>query len=280
LKPPAFTYHRPTTVTEALRTLAEVGPDGKVLAGGQSLVPVLNMRLAAPGHLVDINRLEELSYVRVSDSEVRVGALARHADTERDEAAFAAIPLLRQATAHVAHPAIRNRGTTVGSLAHADPAAELPAVLSLLAGSVVLASSSGRRTVGADDFFIGPLESAVRPDELAVEAVFPRPPARTGTAWLEISRRRGDYALCGVGALVTLDEDRRVVAARACFISVGPTPVLVDLTDAADWAEAGALAAAALDPEDDIHATAAYRRHLVRVLTARACARAAEAVHE
>jgi carbon-monoxide dehydrogenase medium subunit len=278
LKPPTFTYHRPTTVAETLRVLGEVGPDGKVLAGGQSLVPVLNMRLAAPGHLVDINRLSELSYVRTDADAVRVGALARHADTERDEAAFAAVPLLRQATAHVAHPAIRNRGTTVGSLAHGDPAAELPAVLSVLGGHVVLASAAGRREVAAGEFFVGPLESAVRPDELAVEAVFPRLPERTGTAWLEVSRRRGDYALCGVGAVVTLDASGRVASARASFISVGPTPVLVDLTGAADWTEAGELAAAAVDPEDDIHATAAYRRHLVRVLTARACAFAVQEV--
>jgi len=287
LKPPAFTYHRPTTVDEALRTLAEVGSDGKVLAGGQSLVPVLNMRLAAPGHLVDINKLAELSYLRVDDQAVRVGALARHADTERHVAAAAAVPLLREATTHVAHPAIRNRGTTVGSLAHADPAAEVPAVLTLLGGSVTLASAAGRRSVPAAEFFLGPLESAVQPGELAVEALFPRPPERTGTAWLELSRRRGDYALCGVGALVTLDEDRRVTAARAAYISVGPTPVLVDLTDPVstlDWTAAGALAQAAVEPDEDIHATADYRRHLIGVLTERAGRAAADhargAVHD
>jgi carbon-monoxide dehydrogenase medium subunit len=279
MKPPAFAYHRPATVAEALTVLAEVGADGKVLAGGQSLVPVLNMRLAAPGHLVDINRLAELAYVRCEPGAVRVGALARHAAVERDAAAFAALPLLRQATAHVAHPAIRNRGTTVGSLAHADPAAELPAVLTLLRGTVTVASTSGTRDIAAGDFFVGPLESAVRPGELALAASFPVPPARSGTAWVEVSRRRGDYAVCGVGALVTLDEDGRVAAARAAYVSVGPTPVAVELTDAvagqpagtADWAAAGALAAARVEPEDDIHATAAYRRHLVAVLTARAC---------
>src|SRR2546421_3015830 len=278
MKPPAFRYHRPATVGDALAVLAEVGSDGKVLAGGQSLVPVLNMRLAAPGHLVDINRLRDLAYVRVAPGAVRVGALARHAEVERDAAAFEALPLLRQATENVAHPAIRNRGTTVGSLAHADPAAELPAVLALLAGSVTLASARGRREVPAAEFFVGPLESSVRPGELAVEATFPAPPPGTGTAWLEISRRRGDYAVCGAGVLVTLDGDRRVTAARAAYVSVGPTPVVVDLTDAvagrpadaADWSAAGALASSTVRPEDDIHASAAYRRHLVSVLTARA----------
>ncbi len=282
MKPPAFTYHRPATVADALTVLAEVGRDGKVLAGGQSLVPVLNMRLAAPGHLVDVNRLGDLAYIRCEPAAVRVGALARHAAVERDAAAYAALPLLRQATVHVAHPAIRNRGTTVGSLVHADPAAELPAVLTLLSGSVVLASASGRRTVPAAEFFVGPLESALRPGELAVEALFPVPPPHTGTAWLEVSRRRGDYAVCGVGVLVTLDASRRIAAARAAYVSVGPTPVAVDLTeavagqpaDAADWTAAGALAAARVRPEDDIHATAGYRRQLVAVLTARAAASA------
>jgi carbon-monoxide dehydrogenase medium subunit len=287
MKPPAFTYHRPATVEDALAVLDRVGSDGKVLAGGQSLVPVLNMRLAAPGHLVDINRLAALSYVRCDADAVRVGALARHAAVERDAAAFTALPLLRQATAHVAHPAIRNRGTTVGSLTHADPAAELPAALALLGGTVSLASVDGRRSVPAADFFLGPLESAVRPGELAVEATFPLPPPGTGSAWVEVSRRRGDYAVCGVGVLVTLD-DGRIVRARAAYVSVGPTPVPVELTDAvvgqvwdaADWAAAGALAAGAVSPEDDVHATAGYRRHLVAVLTARACRKAATAAME
>jgi carbon-monoxide dehydrogenase medium subunit len=279
MKPPAFTYHRPASVEDALAVLTEAGAKGKVLAGGQSLVPMLNMRLAAPGHLIDINRLETLSYVRhdASANAIRIGALARHAAVERDDGAYAVVPLLRQATANIAHPAIRNRGTSVGSLVHADPAAELPAVLSLLNGEITLAGQGGRRTVTAADFFTGPLESAIRPGELAVEAVFPVPPARTGSAWLEVSRRRGDYAVCGVGVLVTLDDGGRVSRARAAYVSVGPTPVTVDLTDAvagqvwdaADWAGAGALAAGAVDPEDDIHATGAYRRHLVGVLTAR-----------
>src|SRR5439155_1875700 len=178
---------------------------------------------------------------------------------------------------------IRNRGTTVGSLAHADRAAELPAVRALLAGSVTLATVSGRRDVPAAEFFVGPLESAVRPGELAVEATFPVPPPRTGTAWLEVSRRRGDYAVCGVGVLVTLDDDHHIERAKAAYVSVGPTPVCVDLTGAvggqpagsADWDAAGALAASAVHPDDDLHASAAYRRHLVRVLTARACREAA-----
>ena len=173
----------------------------------------------------------------------------------------------------------------VGSLVHADPAAELPAVLVLLGGTMELASAGNRpRRVAAADFFVGPLESALRPGELATAAHFPRPPAGSGSAWLELARRHGDYAVCGVGVLVALDQGLRVSSARAALISVGPVPVPVDLTDAlagqphdaADWAAAGRLAAAAVDPEDDIHASAAYRRHLAGVLTARA-ARAAAA---
>jgi carbon-monoxide dehydrogenase medium subunit len=285
MKPPAFVYHRPATVPEALAVLADVGHDGKVLAGGQSLVPLLNMRLAAPAHLVDVNWLAELDDVAVDDRHVRVGAIARHARVEHDRAATEAVPLLAQAIADIAHDTVRNRGTVVGSLVHADPAAELPAALVLLGGSMELASAGdGTRRVAAADFFLGPLESAVRPGELATAAVFPRPPAGTGSAWVELARRAGDYALCGVGALVALDQGLRIGSARAALISVGPAPVPVDLTDAlggqphdaADWAAAGRLAAAATEPEDDIHASAAYRRHLAGVLTARA-ARAAAA---
>jgi carbon-monoxide dehydrogenase medium subunit len=266
MKPAAFEYHRPATVAEALAVLAEVGHDGKVLAGGQSLVPLLNMRLAAPRHLVDVNWLAELDEVAVDHDAVRVGAIARHARVEHDPGAAEAVPLLRQAIEDIAHTTVRNRGTVVGSLVHADPAAELPAVLVLLGGSVELASAgNGPRRVAAADFFVGPLESALRPGELATAAVFPRPPAGSGGAWVELARRHGDYAVCGAGVLVRLDQGLRVASARAALISVGPVPVPVDLTDAlggqphdaADWAAAGRLAAAAVDHDDDIHATAA-----------------------
>jgi carbon-monoxide dehydrogenase medium subunit len=284
MKPPAFAYHRPETLPAALATLAEVGDEGKVLAGGQSLVPLLNMRLAAPHHLVDVNRLGELAYTTVVDGTVRVGALARHADVEHDAAAARALPLLRQALENVAHPTIRNRGTTVGSIVHADPAGEMPAVLTLLDGWVELASAAGSRSIPAKDFFLAPLESATRPGELATACVFPVPPAQTGSAWLELSRRHGDYAMCGLGVLITLDDDLRITRASAAYVSVGPTPVAVDLGDAlagrpfdaADWAAAGRLAQAAVDPEADIHATAAYRLHLTGVLTARATKAAAQ----
>ncbi|WP_053202326.1 FAD binding domain-containing protein [Jiangella muralis] len=283
MKPAGFTYHRPATVDDAVAVLAEVSPAGKVLAGGQSLVPLLNMRLAEPEHVVDINRLSELAYVRADGDAVRVGALARHADVERDAAAYAVLPLLRETLGYVAHPTIRNRGTTVGSIAHADPAGELTAVLALLGGTVTLRRAGGERTVAAADFFTGPMSTCADAGELVTSATFPVPEGRTGAVWTEVARRHGDYAVCGTGVVVTLDDDLRVAGARAAYVSMGPEPVLLDLTDAvagapfddADWPAAGRLAAGRLEPDDDIHATAAYRTRLAEVLTARALRAAA-----
>jgi carbon-monoxide dehydrogenase medium subunit len=243
VKPPPFTYHRPGSLQEALETLAELGPEAKVLAGGQSLVPLMSMRLATPRHLVDINHLPGLDTVEPTTDGVRVGALARHAHVERDHRAHAAAPLLRQALRHVAHPAIRNRGTVVGSLVHADPAAEMPAVLALLDGEVELMGPRGRRSVGAADFFVGPMESAVAADEVAVAARFRWPAGRTGSAFVELARRSGDYAMCGVAALVSVDVDGAITSARAALISVGPGPVLVTSTRRSAARAAGSTAA-------------------------------------
>lgn len=273
MKPPAFAYFRPESVAEALALLGTHGGDAKVLAGGQSLIPLLNLRLATPAALVDINRLAELAYVRVADGQVVIGALARHADVLADAAAAAAQPLIRQALRLVAHPVIRNRGTTVGSIVHADPAGEMTAVLAVLGGSVKVASVAGQRLVPAASFFLGPLEPDVGPDELAIEAIFPVLPARTGCGFAEVSRRHGDYAICGVAATVTLDEIGQVSLARAAYLSVSGTPLVLDLTKAcagAGIADAGEFAVTRIDPSSDIHATAAYRRHLAGVLTARA----------
>jgi aerobic carbon-monoxide dehydrogenase medium subunit len=265
-------------VTDALRTLAEIGPEGKVLAGGQSLVPLLSMRLAEPMHLVDINRLAGLQYVRQEDGQVLVGALARHAGVLSSPVALAAQPLLAKALRFVAHPAIRNRGTTVGSIVHADPAAEMPAVLALLGGTVRVATAADERLVEAADFFVGVLESDVQPGELATEVRFPVLAPGAGTGFTEVSRRRGDYAVCGVAALVTTSERQEIEQARAAYLSVGPRPRVLDLTEAVAGAPADrkslpaavAMARDLIHPEGDIHATAEYRRHLVGVLTERA----------
>jgi carbon-monoxide dehydrogenase medium subunit len=265
-------------VAEAVATLASIGPEGKVLAGGQSLVPLLNMRLATPSHLVDINKLTELAYISITGEHVAVGALARHADVLGDPAAVAAQPLLGMALRLVAHPVIRNRGTTVGSIVHADPAGEMTAVLALLDGSMLLTSAGGERCVQAEDFFLGPLESDIQPGELATEARFPLLAKSAGCAFAEVSRRHGDYAVCGVAAVVELDAGRGVRRARAAYLSVAGTPLVLDLTaacagvaEADGFAAAGRLAMEQVRPTSDIHATASYRRHLAGVLTERAC---------
>lgn len=283
MKPSPFAYHAPTSVDEAITTLAHLGEDGKVLAGGQSLIPMLNMRLAAPAALVDLARVDGLAEVRVDTDHVRVEARVTHECLRRDDRVAAAVPLLRQALEWVAHPVIRNRGTSVGSIAHADPAAELPAVLALLGGHMELVSATGSRTVAGGDFVLGPLEADVRPGELVVAAVFPRLAARTGTEFLELARRHGDYAMAGVAVRVTLDGERRITHAAAAFIGVGGTHVQVSLTDALlgqphdalDAQAAIELARTAIDPTDDIHATAGYRRHLAGVLLGRALETAA-----
>jgi xanthine dehydrogenase iron-sulfur cluster and FAD-binding subunit A len=217
-----------------------------------------------------------------------VGALARHTQVLEDPVAADAQPLLAKALRFVAHPAIRNRGTTVGSIVHADPAGEMTAVLAVLGGAVRLASQGGQRLVPASEFFLGPLESAAEPGELATEALFPVLPPGGGTAFAEVSRRHGDYALCGAAAVVQLGGDGRIEGARAAYLSVGPQPVVIDLTeavmglpaDAASFPAAAALARDRVSPQPDIHATADYRRHLAGVLTERALAEAvAEARH-
>lgn len=268
MKPAPFAYRRPGTLEEALEALAGDG-GAKVLAGGQSLVPLLSMRLAAPTMLVDINGLPDLDHVTCDAEGVRIGALARHSDVLASEEAHRVQPLLGLALANVAHATIRNRGTSVGSVVHADAAAELPMVLRLLQGSVDVVSTRGSRTIPADHLFVGPLESSLDHDEIAVEAFFPALPQGAGVAFEELARRHGDYALVGVAALAQGDR------VSAGYLSVGDVPTVVDLTGVPDD-QLGEVALAHLDPADDIHATAAYRAHLVRVLTARVVARARE----
>ena len=282
MKPAPFEFARPTSLAEALEVLAE-NPDAKVLAGGQSLIPLLSMRLAAPAMLVDINGIGELAYVRADTDGVRVGALARHAEVEAHPGTGEVQPLLGLALRQVAHPTIRNRGTTVGSVVHADGSAEIPVVLSLLNGRVAVASSAGRRDIAAADLFLGPMESSLKHDEIAVEAFFPALEQDAGVAFDEVARRNGDYALCGVAGHVRVSGGR-VVSVRTGYLSVCDVPTVVDLTpafpdgaitpDALD--DAGDLAVAALDPVSDIHASAVYRRQLVRTLTRRVVAAAYE----
>ncbi len=277
MKPAPFVHHAPRSVEEAVAVLGEVGHDGKVLAGGQSLVPLLSMRLASPGHLVDVNAVAGLDGLEVSEGHVRVGALVRHAGLERHDGAAGALPLLRQAVRHVAHPAIRSRGTTVGSIAHADPSGEMPAVAALTGAVVEAVGPRGAREIAAVDFFTGPLETTLAPDELVVAVRFGRFPAGTRTTFAESARRSGDYALAGVALALTLDGDA-VASARASFVSVTPVPDVLDLTDLLAGASTDRLplddvverVRAHVDPETDIHANADYRRMLAAELTRRA----------
>ena len=286
MKPAPFVHHAPRSVEEAVSVLGQVGHDGKILAGGQSLIPILNMRLSSSRHLIDINRVEGLSDSSVEDGWVRIGALVRHRALERSDEAHAAQPVLRQALVNVAHPAIRNRGTTVGSIVHADTAGEMPAILALTDGVVELVGQPGRREVSWEDFFLGALESSCGPEELAVAVRFGRFVEGTGTAFLESARRSGDYALAGVGVAVTL-TDGRVSGARASFVSVTLTPTVLDLAPhltgvepgSGDWDDALDAVAAAVrahvEPESDIHASADFRRMLTGELTRRALTQAA-----
>ena len=284
MKPPAFDYVAVASTEEAVAQLAAHGDDARILAGGQSLMPILNMRLATPGRLVDLNRIGTLSYVVARAGGVAVGAMTRQRTVERSELVAAAIPLLAEALPWVGHSAIRNRGTIGGSLAHADPAAELPAVAVCLDARFTVRGEAGERTIAAREFFRGYLTTALAPTELLAEVWFPSALPGSGAAWIEFARRHGDYALVGVAAVVTL-EGSTVRRASLAVTGVDGVPVrAVDaerlLIGAPLSAESMAAAAESvrrtLEPHDDIHATAAYRRHLAGILTVRALTRAGE----
>ncbi len=286
MKPAAFEYFAPATVDQALALLAAHGGEAKPLAGGQSLIPAMNFRLARPRALVDLNRIAELSYIRSAKGGTTIGAMTRQRAVEQSDVVARGAPLLAEAMPAIAHPQIRNRGTIGGSLAHADPSAELPAVMLALDAAFRARSVTGERTIPASEFFKGMLETALAPDELLVEIGLRPMPDRSGTAFLEVARRHGDYALVGIAVVVTLDGQGRCKAARIALLSVGDGPVLAveagkTLTGqvpSAEMVRAAADAAATrdVDPPSDIHASAAYRRRLVAVLTRRALGRAFE----
>jgi aerobic carbon-monoxide dehydrogenase medium subunit len=285
MKPAVFDYACPASIAEAIALLA--GTDGaKLLAGGQSLMPLLAFRLAAPSLLVDLRKIPGLDRIEIAADAVRLGAKVRWCDIERDRALATAQPLLAAALGHVAHYQIRNRGTVGGSLAHADPAAELPGIAVACDAVLTLVGAAGTRTVKAAEFFLGPLETVLGADELIVMLQLPPwPPARRW-GFEEFARRRGDFALAGIAAFFDLDDGGRIVAAHVGAIGVGPRPVrlapveaLLDgnRLDDALIAAAGRAASASVEPFDDLHGSAAYRRALVGTLTERALARAAAA---
>ena len=296
MKPAPFAYHRPESLDEALDLLGRYGDEAKILAGGQSLIPVMNFRLAMPSRLIDVNRLGELDFVEpTANGGLRIGALVRHRRLEREPLVAQHQPLLAEAIPWVAHPQIRTRGTFGGTLAHADPAAELPAVATALDARITVRSQRGTRQLGMDDFLSGLFTTCLEPDELVTEVELPAMAQRTGWSFLEVARRHGDYAQVGIAALVTLVEDRSgeetpaggatVADARLVFLSVGDRPIVARSAagalagrqlDEETIRAAAAEAQAEIEPRDDIHSSAAFKRHLAAVLTRRALVRAGE----
>jgi carbon-monoxide dehydrogenase medium subunit len=264
--------------------LAAHNGEAKPIAGGQSLMPMLAFRVASPSLLVDLRKLPDLNRIVIADDGVRLGAMVRWRDIEDDVRLRAAHPLLAAAIAHVAHYQIRNRGTVGGSLAHADPAAEMPGVALACDAEIAVTGAAGSRTIAAGDFFLGPLTTALAPDEIIVEVRLPAWPARRRWGFQEFARRRGDFALAGVALFYDEDEDGKAADTHAGAIGVGDRPVRLSAAeaalngravDAAAIADAARAASAEVDPPDDIHAHAAYRRALVGTLTERALTAAA-----
>lgn len=271
--PVAFAYERPDTLDEALALLAEHGEDAKVLAGGHSLLPVMKLRLAAPELVIDIGRLAELRYFRVEGDELAIGAGSRHHDVATSDVVAAEAPLLGAVAHTVGDPQVRHRGTLGGSLAHADPASDLPAAVLASGGTVVLRGPRGERRVPITEFFTGVFSTAAEPDELIVEVRVPRTGgggSAVGWAYEKFTRRANDWAIVGVA----------VVDGRVGLVNMGSTPLRASATEAAlaggaSIADAAALADEGTEPPTDLAGTAAYRRHLVRVLTRRALTSAA-----
>jgi carbon-monoxide dehydrogenase medium subunit len=284
VKPAPFAYYAPETLAEALHLLAQFGDEAKLLAGGQSLVPVLNMRLAQPKVLIDLNRVAGLAYIRDEGHHLAIGAMTRHAAVERSAEVLRRQPLLTEAVSQIGHSQIRNRGTIGGSLAHADPSAELPAVITALEGSLVVAGPGGTREVAAHDFFLMYFTTALRPGEILTEVRVPVLEAGSGYAFMEVARRHGDFALAGVACVLHLTPDGGAVNdARLALTGVGMTPVRAWEAEAVlqgrppgpqAFAAAAAAVRNAVAPDDDIHGSGEYRRQLAGVLTERALRRA------
>jgi carbon-monoxide dehydrogenase medium subunit len=280
MKPAPFSYAAAESLEHALALKAEHGDEARFLAGGQSLIPAMNFRLAQPAVVVDINPLRELDFVRPAGAGgLRIGALTRGRTLERDPLVAERQPLVREAIPHVAHPQIRNRGTLGGNLAHADPASELPAVALALGARLRARSARGERWIEAREFFRGVFTTALGADEMLTEVELPELPPRTGTSFMEVARRRGDYAMMGVAAVIALGNDDRCVHAHLAYCNAGAAPVSAakaaqglvgsGIGDA-QIRDAAAVAQREIDPPGNVHASAAFQRHLAGVLTQRA----------
>lgn len=280
MKPAPFEYHAPRSVPEALELLNEYGYDAKILAGGQSLVPMMNFRLVQPAVLVDINNIPELSYIESHNKGVRLGAMVRHSQTEKDPLVKETAPLIHETMPHIATVQIRNRGTIGGSLSHADASAELVVVTTALKAQFKIQNQNGERLVPASEFFVGLLMTSLEPEDLLVEIQVPPMPPRSGWSLKEVARRPHDFALMGVAAVLSLDAKDRCKEARLVYLSAGDGPISApeaanllvgnEVTAALITAAADKAAADEIDPGSDIHATAEFRRHLANVLTRRA----------
>jgi len=277
MKPVPFDYYAPTSSAEALERLTELGYNGKVLAGGQSLIPAMNFRMARPAALVDLNRVPELSFIRpAADGSVALGTMTRVGAVEKNAEVTKRFPLLAEVMPNIAHTQIRARGTFGGAIAHADPAGQLPSIALALNANLKLMKKGGERWVNIEDFFMGPFMTVIEPEEMLAEVVLPALPAKTGTSYMQVSRQRGGYSMAAVASLVSVDDAGKCQRVRMALISVGDTPMLsqaaskilvgqkVSPEAAREVAEIAAKSEC--DPGTDVHATAEYRRHLVRVL--------------
>ncbi len=281
--PGPFEYHVPTTLDEAVSLLAKHGDDAKVLSGGQSLIPMLKLRLASPGHVVDINRISGLAYVREADGMLRIGALAREADLEQSEAIRARYPILLDTASVIADPLVRNLATVCGNLAHGDPANDHPAAMLALGAEVVAVGPRGERRIPVAGFFTGPYTTLLDPGEILTEIRIPTPPARSGGAYLKLERKVGDFATAGVAVQVTLDAEATFRRVGIGLTNVGPTPIEARQAEAfltgrrpdeEAIAQAARLAAEEARPKADYRGSVEYKRDLVRVLAARGLRRA------
>jgi carbon-monoxide dehydrogenase medium subunit len=279
MKPAAFKYIAATSLEQALSLKAEYGDEAKFLAGGQSLMPAMNFRLAQPAVLIDINRIDGLGDVRRHNGGAYIGATTRYRRLERDAGFAGMFPLIAEALPHIAHPQIRTRGTIGGNLSHADPASELPAIAVALGARLCIRSARGERWCDARDFFAGPLTTDLQPDEMLVGVELPLPHLRSGSCFMEVARRRGDFAIVGIATMITLGERDQCTEVRLAFCGVGETPI--DASSAADTVlgqaltreavrEVAELVQARIDPSGSVHATASYQRHIAAVLTERA----------
>jgi CO/xanthine dehydrogenase FAD-binding subunit len=290
MKPAPFEYYAPDSLEPALDLMIQYAGEAKILAGGQSLVPAMNFRIVQPSVLIDLNQASELSYIREDENVLRIGAMTRERQLEFNPLISEWMPLLVEAAPHIAHPQIRNRGTIGGSIVNADPAAELPVLMLALSARLKTKSVSGERWIDAQDFFMGMFTTALEPDEILVEIELPASPPRTGWSFMEVAPRAGDYALMGVAALVTLDQNGKCEHAKLVYLNAGEGPVEAkesqklligeSVSDRLIEATASKASETEINPFGNIHASPEFQRHLANVLTKKALKQATQRAEE